>query len=191
MPGGKAPEDILCFGPDGGKAVGPAAGAHRHGAAADQAPAALGPGQLLPAGGQHVPVIQPAHGGLLLQPEAQILHGSGGAVVYQQGLGACGGGDGLPVHRRTQVPVQGRKARPEGQADQGGVLDGTGDIHGKGQQGPAVSGGQLPLAQDPAVTGKEHLFQSDLDSMHRSSPAPGVGAPPGGPGAATDAPGWR
>ena len=46
-------------------------------------------------------------------------------------------------------------------------------------------------AQDPAVTGKEHLFQSDLDSMHRSSPAPGVGAPPGGPGAAADALGWR
>ena len=99
--------------------------------------------------------------------------------------------DELPVQGLPQVPVQGRKARLKGQADQGGVLHGTGDIHGEGQQGPAVSGGQLPLAQDPAVTGKEHLLQSDLDSMHRSSPAPGVGAPPGGPGAVADAPGWR
>ena len=189
--GGKAPEDILCFGLDGGKAVGPAAGAHRHGAAADQAAPGLGPGQLLPAGGQHVQVVQPAHGGLLLQPEAQVLHGSGRAVVYQQGLGACGGGDGLPVHRRTQVPVQGCKARLEGQANQRRVLDGTGDIHGEGQQRAAVLPVQRLLALHPTVTGKEHLLQGDLYSMHRLSPVPEVGYRPGGPGAAAAGPGWR
>lgn len=191
MPGGKVRQDIPGPCPDGGKAVGPAAGAYRHRPAADQAPAALGPGQLLPLRGQHVQVVQAAHRLPLLQQKAALLHPGGWAVIDQQGLGAGGGLDELPVHRLAQVPVQRRKARLKGQADQGGVLHGTGDIHGKGQQGPAVSGGQRPLAQDPAVTGKEHLLQSDLDSMHRSSPAPGVGAPPGGPGAAADAPGWR
>ena len=191
MPGGKVRQDVPGPCPDGRQTVGPAAGAYRHRPAADQAPAALGPGQLFPAGGQHVQVVQPTHGGLLLQPEAQVLHGSGGAVVYQQGLGACGGGDGLPVHRRTQVPVQGRKARPEGQADQRRVLDGTGDIHGEGQQRAAVLPVQRLLALHPAVTGKEHLLQGDLYSMHRLSPVPEVGYRPGGPGAAAAGPGWR
>ena len=191
MPGGKVRQDIPGPCPDGRQTVGPAAGAYRHRPAADQAPAALGPGQLLPLRGQHVQVIQAAHRLPLLQQKAVLLHPGGRAVIDQQGLGAGGGLDELPVQGLPQVPVQRRKARLKGQADQGGVLHGTGDVHGKGQQGPAVSGGQRPLAQDPAVTGKEHLFQSDLDSMHRSSPAPGVGAPPGGPGAAADAPGWR
>ena len=191
MPGGKVRQDVPGPCPDGRQTVGPAAGAHRHRSAADQAPAALGPGQLLPLRGQHVQVIQAAHRLPLLQQETALLHPGGRAVIDQQGLGAGGGLDELPVHRFSQVPVQRRKARLKGQADQRRVLDGTGDIHGEGQQRAAVLPVQRLLALHPAVTGKEHLLQSDLDSMHRSSPAPGVGAPPGGPGAAADAPGWR
>ena len=81
-------KDLLCPLLELGHAVGPASGAACRRRSADQAPPGGLPLELLPAGGQHIHVVQAAQRGALLQLPGQLFDLGGGSVHNQDGLAA-------------------------------------------------------------------------------------------------------
>ena len=156
-------QDLLCPLLELGHAVGPASGAACRRLPADQAPPGSLPLELLPIGGQHIHIIQAAQRGPLLQLPGQLVDLAGGSVHNQNGLTARIFPNDLPMQHRD--PVYGEdleqvlQANVKAPADQGRVLNGSGDIHGKGNHGLLKFPQQLPLPICPPLPGIQHFGQ--------------------------------
>ena len=131
--------------------------------AADQAAAFFFPGELLPVETDHVHVEQAAHGAAVLDPHADLLdrrsRGFDGAekLVSRVGVRDLPGGAGDPG--LSERVVQHPQALVESAADHRAVLDGAGDVHGKGDQRAGKLLQKPPLRLRPAVPGVQYLLQ--------------------------------
>ena len=156
-------KDLLCPLLELGHAVGPASGAACRCLPADQAPPGGLPLELLPIRGQHIHIIQAAQRGPLLQLPGQLFDLGGGGIHNQNGLAARIFPDDLSVQHRDPVygehPLQVLQANVKAPADQWRVLNGSGDVHGKGNQGLLKFLQQLPLPIRPPLPGIQHFGQ--------------------------------
>ena len=156
-------KDLLCPLLKLGHAVGPASGAACRCLPADQAPPGGLPLELLPIRGQHIHIIQAAQRGALLQLPGQLFDLAGGSVYNQDGLTARIFPNNLFVQHRDPVYpehlLQVLQPNVKAPADQGGVLYGSGNVHGKGNQGLLKFLQQLPLPICPPLPGIQHFGQ--------------------------------
>ena len=156
-------QDLLCPLLKLGHAVGPASGAACRCRSADQAPPGGLSLELLPSRGQHIHIVQAAQRGALLQLPGQLFDLGGGGVHNQNGLAARIFPNDLFVQHQDPVypehPLQVLQANVKAPADQGRVLNGSGDVHGKGNQGLLKFLQQLPLPICPPLPGIQHFGQ--------------------------------
>ena len=150
--------------------MGPASGAHRGRAAAEQTPLARQPQRgafhLLSVWPQHIHIKQPPQGGILFQRCRQGLHRQRLRRNHQQQLTAGGFVHQFGMNHRHSRHRQLLRQRPPPQikapADQGRAFDGSRDVHRKADQGLPIIIQQLPLPQCPLLPGLQHFHQGDF-----------------------------